>query len=160
MGQSSSPTDRPHAKGERRGRVEECERKEGVGEGSSTLSQLSLTYMERGDNNKCLCVRALEAVQLFCSHNGPLPLQGQPGPGLSSAANITPASPKATFGLTLFVICVAEEEFISWSNDRNSQILSLSHYKHLHLALVLVRRTWHGHEKGPKNDGSAFSWAL
>lgn len=67
MGQSNSNTDRwlkrrPHAEGERRGRVEECERKEGVGEGSSTLSQLSLTYMERGDNNKCLCVRALEAT--------------------------------------------------------------------------------------------------
>lgn len=67
---------RPHAEEERRGRVEECERKEGVGEGSSTFSQLSLTYMERGDNNKCLCVRALKAAQLFCSHNGLLPTLG------------------------------------------------------------------------------------
>lgn len=65
---------RPHAEEERRGRVEEWERKEGVGEGSSTFSQLSLTYMERGDNNKCLCVRDLKAAaQLLCSHKGLLP---------------------------------------------------------------------------------------
>lgn len=31
-----------------------------MGEGSSAFSQLSLTYMEWGDNNKCLCVRALK----------------------------------------------------------------------------------------------------
>lgn len=48
-------------------------REKGVGEGSSTLSQLSLTYMERVDNNKCLCVRVLEAVQILCSHNCLLP---------------------------------------------------------------------------------------
>lgn len=56
--------------------MEECERKEGVGEGSSTLSQLSLTYMERLDNNKCLCVGTLEAVQLFCANNCLLPTPG------------------------------------------------------------------------------------
>lgn len=70
----------PHAEewGEKwiRGRVEECEREEGVGEGSSTFSQLSLTYMERADNNKCLCVRALKAAQLLRAHNGHLPTSG------------------------------------------------------------------------------------
>lgn len=116
--------------------MEECERKEGVGEGSSTFTQLSLTYMKRGDNNKCLCVRALKAAQLFCSHNGLLPT---PGPELTYHHH--PSYSQNYISLMLFMICLLEEQFISWSNSQI--ILSISHYKHLHLALVLVSLTWH-----------------
>lgn len=124
--------------------MEECERKEGVGEGSSTFSQLSLTYMERGDNNKCLCVRALKAAKLFCFHNGLLPTPGpsRAWPELTYKHHLN-FSPNY-LSLMLFTICLLQEQFISWSKDSNSQVtLSISHYKHLELAPALVSLTWH-----------------